>query len=170
MHDTAETRERLVCAVLAAQVAVIRDRTDTSASVDLLWRTGDVLARLSKLVLDLAHRCPSVDPDLDLECAAAVAAEAEVSSALDALAFLQAQRHDLARQMADCVVTALARLAAEDAPDGHRLSPDDLAALYVCDAQRKTHESIARKFGIDVLIDPPPADAHISGCPLGAET
>jgi hypothetical protein len=150
MQTAAEASERLVCAVLAAQVAVIRDRVDTGDGIDLLWRTGDVLARLSHLVIELGRRCPAPDPELNEQCAAAVAAEAEVSSALDALAFLQSQRHDLARQLADCVVTALARLAIEDtSPAGMRLSPEDLEALYVCDAQRETHEAVTQRFEID---------------------
>jgi hypothetical protein len=134
--------------VLAAQVAAIRDCVDAAEGADLLWRTGDVLARLSALVVELGRRCQA--PELDEQCAAAVAAEAEVSTALDALAFLQSQRHDLARQMADCVITALARLAADqDSAAGNRISPEDLAAMYVCEAQRRTHEAVARQFKME---------------------
>ena len=163
MQGTAEASERLVCAVLAAQVAAIRDCVDTAEGADLLWRTGDLLARLSALVVELGHRCQVPDPELDEQCAAAVAAEAEVSTALDALAFLQSQRHDLARQMADCVVTALVRLAADQDPAaGNRLSPEDLAALYVCEAQRRTHEAVARQFKMEAAGYPRPAgiDGH----------
>lgn len=158
MQGTAGASERLVCAVLAAQVAAIRDCVNTAEGADLLWRTGDVLARLSALVVELGRRCLAPDPELDAQCAAAVAAEAEVSTALDALAFLQSQRHDLARQLADCVVTALARLAADqDTAAGGRLSPEDLAALYVCEAQHRTHEAVACQFEMEALGDNRPA-------------
>jgi len=158
MQVTADTGERLVCAVLAAQVAAIRDRVDGDATVDLLWRTADLLTRLSRLVVEMSRRDPGADPQLDEQCTAAVMAEAEISRSLDAMAFVQAQRQDVARQMADCVVMALERLAAVDAaqdappgqPPGARLSPGDLAALYVCEDQRAVHDAVARQFGIGV--------------------
>jgi hypothetical protein len=150
MPADAETSERLVCAVLAAQVAAIRDHVDADGTVDLLWRIADALARLSGLVVELAGRHPAADPGLDEQCAAAVAAETEVSRSLDALAFLHAQRHDLARQKADCVVTALERLATIDAPPGGRLSPHDLAAMYISDEQHDVHDAVTRQFGVPV--------------------
>jgi hypothetical protein len=159
MHGSAEANERLVCAVLAAQVAAVRDRLDTGATVDLLWRTADVLARLSGLVLELAQHHPAPNAGLDEQCAAAVAAESEISQALDGVAFLQAQRDDLARQMADCIVTALERLAAADTPAGARLSPGDLAALYVCDDQRRVHAAVTRRFGKDASAQERPSRA-----------
>ncbi len=164
MLTNADANERLVCAVLAAQVAVIRDRADTSDGIDLLWKTGDLLTRLSELVVKLGHRCSRSDSALDAQCAAAVAAEVEVSDALDALAFLQSQQHDLTRQMADCVVAALGQLAVDAAPDaGLRLSPQDLQALYVCDAQRKTHEAVALQFEFCAATETLPAACKPEG-------
>lgn len=166
MQPTADTGERLVCAVLAAQVAVIRDRVDGDTTVDLLWRTADLLTQLSRLVVELSRRHPTADPQLDEQCAAAVAAEAEISRSLDAMAFVRAQRQDVARQMADCVVMALERLAAADAvpgaspgqPPGARLSPGDLAALYVCDDQREVHDAVTRQFANGISRHPPQPD------------
>ncbi|MGA2129343.1 MAG: hypothetical protein ABSG76_24695 [Xanthobacteraceae bacterium] len=152
VRATSDTSERLVCAVLAGQVAALRDCIDTGATVDLLWRTTDVLSQLSGLVLELSRRHPGSGPDE--QCAAAVAAEADISRSLTELAFVQAQHHDFARQMADCVVTALGRLAT-DAPSGARLSPHDLLALYVSEDQRKVHDAVARQFAIDALSGPP---------------
>jgi hypothetical protein len=146
MQATAESSERLVCAVLAAQVAVIRDRFYTEATVCLLWRTADILSRLSSLVPVLLDRIPVRDAALDEQCSAAVAAEAEIALAIDGLAFVQAQRDDFGRQMADCVVTALERLAAAGAAPVARISPGDLAELYICDDQRTVHESVIRRF------------------------
>jgi hypothetical protein len=153
MQPTAEDGERLVCAILGAQVAAIRDRVDTRVTVDLLWRTADVLTRLSGLVAELARRNPVADPELEGQCAAAIAAEAEISRALDSMAFRQAQTQDAARQMADCVVVALERLAASNVADGAtseaKLSYRDLAALYVSDDQREVHDAVIRQFGAD---------------------
>jgi hypothetical protein len=111
MQQTTDTGERLVCAVLAAHVEAIRDRVDTGATVDLLWRSADLLTRLSGLVVELSRRCPAADPELADRCAALVTQESELSRSLDAVAFLHAQDRDVARQMADCVVIALKRLA-----------------------------------------------------------
>ena len=151
MRSTAETSERLVFAILAAQVAALRDRIDTSAGVDLLWRTTDVLAQLSGLVLELLRDRAAPDPELDAQCAAAVSAETEIRRSLDELAFLQAQHSDFARQVADGVVTALKCLAAADGPVGARLSPDDLAARYVSEDQRKVHDAVIGKFDLDAV-------------------
>ncbi len=147
MRASADTGERVVCAVLAEQVASIRDHVDSDATVELLWKMSDTLASLSSLVLELAHRQPAPDPQLEEKCAAAVASEAEVTRALDALAFLQSQRQDLARQKADCVVTALGRLAVLEQPPDGRLSPEQLAAMYISPEQRDVHDQVTSRFG-----------------------
>jgi hypothetical protein len=148
MQFTTEASENLVCAVLAAQVAELRGRIDTGATVELLWQTSDVLSRLSGLVLEFAKRCSDSDPNLNEECNAAVAAEAEISRSLESLAFAQAQRNDFTCQTVDCVVTALERLAATDVPVGARLSPDDLTTLYVSEDQRQVHDAVTRQFAV----------------------
>jgi hypothetical protein len=146
MQFNTEAGEHLVCAVLAAQVAELRGRIDTGTTVELLWQTSDVLSRLSGLVLEFAKRCGESDPNLNQECNAAIAAEAEISRSLESLAFEQAQRNDFTCQTVDCVVTALERLAVADVPVGKRLSPSDLAALYVSEDQRKVHDAVTRQF------------------------
>jgi hypothetical protein len=148
MQLSTEANDNLVCAVLAAQVAELRDRIDTGATVELLWQTSDVLSRLSSLVLEFAKRCSDSDPNLNEECNAAVAAEAEISRSLESLAFTQAQRNDFTCQTVDCVVTALERLAVADMTVGTRLSPNDLAALYVSEEQRLVHDAATRQFAI----------------------
>jgi hypothetical protein len=172
MPSIVESGERLVCAVLAAQVAVIRDRVDNGATVDLLWRTADMLTRLSRLVVELSRRRPGPDPGLDEQCAAAVADETELSRSLDAMAFRQAQGQDVARQMADCVVMALERLAAgeaaDGAPSGAPLSPSDLAALYVCDDQRQVHDAVTRQFAVEVPPQLPPRPVPKDDDPKGS--
>ena len=144
MQFNTEAGEHLVCAVLAAQVAELRGRIDTGATVELLWRTSDILSRLSGLVLEFAKRCS--DPELNEQCNTAIAAEVEISRSLESLAFEQAQRNDFTCQTVDCVVTALERLAVTDAPVGTRLSPSDLAALYVSEDQRNIHDAATRQF------------------------
>jgi hypothetical protein len=146
MQFSTEANDNLVCAVLAAQVAELRGRIDTGATVELLWQTSDVLSRLSSLVLEFAKRCSDSDPNLNEECNAAVAAEAEISRSLESLAFTQAQRNDFTCQTVDCVVTALERLAVADMTVGTRLSPNDLAALYVSEDQRQVHDAATRQF------------------------
>jgi hypothetical protein len=154
MQATAEASERLVCSILAAQVAALRDRIDTGATVDLLWRTTDVLAVLSGLVLELRQSHPGADAGLDERCAAALAAEAEIRRSLDDQAFLEAQRHDFTRQLADCVVIALERLATAGTPVGARLTPNDLIALYVCEDQRIVHDAVTGQFDVGVSQGP----------------
>jgi hypothetical protein len=157
---SADASERLVCAVLAAQVAVIRDRFDNTEAFDILWQTADLLERLATLVEELGRRCPEPDANLDEQCASAITAQAEARAALDSLAFNQSQQRDIARQMADCVATALARLAADQTQAaGRRLSPEDLAALYVCDMQREIHEIVASRFGLGTA-SPAPSAGH----------
>ena len=148
MQFSTEANDSLVCAVLAAQVAELRGRIDTGATVELLWRTSDMLSRLSGLVLELAKRCHTSDHELNEQCNAAVAAEVEINRSLESLAFEQAQRNDFTCQTVDCVVTALERLAVTDVPVGARLSPNDLAALYVSEDQRQVHDAVTRKFAI----------------------
>jgi hypothetical protein len=135
----ADVGQRLLCAVLAAQVAALRERIDGGATVELLWRAGDVLALLAGLPREQAPHGNATDPGFDSRRAAALGAEAELRRSLDALAFEQAQRHDLARQMADGVVTALQRLASRGS-GSDRLSPADLLDIYVSDDQRRVHE------------------------------
>jgi len=143
MQFDAEAGDNLVCAVLAAQVAELRGRIDTGAAVELLWQTSDVLSQLSGLVVELAKRCHKSDGDLSAQCNTAVAAEIDIRRSLESLAFAQAQRNDFTCQTVDCVVTALGRLATSD---GARLSPDDLAALYVSEEQRQVHDAATRQF------------------------
>ena len=137
------TDDRLVQAILAAQIAVVRDRIENSETIDLMWRTTDVLARLAGLVPELARRNPGAD--MERQCTAAIGNMTDISKSLDDMAFVQAQRQDFTRQMADCVATALARLAAQGAGDS-RFSPDDLLKLYVCAEQRDVHETALRTF------------------------
>lgn len=162
--QASDTNPNLLCAVLAAQVAALRDRLDIAAPVDLMWRTTDVLSQLSALIRDLLQRNPV--PELDQHCTAAIAVSGGISLALDDMAFQQAQSQDLSRQMADCVVTALERLAA-DTPAGTGLSLGELAELYVCEDQLKVHNAVTRRFAID------PTEALRSprskGDPLGGD-
>jgi len=143
MQSTTGANDNIVCAVLAAQVAELRNRIDSCATVELLWRTSDVLSQLSGLVLELAKR--GHDSGLNEQCVAAVAAEGEISRLLENQAFEQAQRNDFICQTVDCVVTALERLAVTDATGSNRLSADDLAALYVSEEQRKVHDAVIRR-------------------------
>jgi hypothetical protein len=158
-EQTVDHSERIVCAILAAQVAVLRDHIDTGVTAELLWQTTDALSRLSKLVLELTKGDAPVDTDLNGECAAALVNGAEINRSLDGLAFLQAQRQDFARQMADCVVAALERLAGPDAPIGARLTPEELAAMYVSEEQRKVHTAVVGELDGRSSSDPlQPAD------------
>lgn len=147
MKASVKDDDHLVCAVLSAQVAALRDRIDSGATVELLWRTTDLLSELSGLVLEVA-RDNHEKPQLEARCATAVAAKIEVGQLLDGLAFVHAQNQDFARQIADCVVKALDRLAVSGGPAGARMSVYDLAALYVSDDQRKVHESVLRQFNV----------------------
>ncbi len=145
MSETAESNERLVCAILAEQVAALRDRMDANAAFDLLWRTSALLSWLSGLLSDSSHNAPHANPVLDRERAEAITEIAEIRHALDELAFLQAQRQDFAKQIADCVVIALEQMAVAEMPPGTSFSSADLAALYVSDEQRKLHEAVVRR-------------------------
>jgi hypothetical protein len=149
MQTVADTEDRLVCAVLAAQVAGLRDHIEGHAAVELLWHATDVLSLLSGLVGELVAGHPAPDPALAARCATAVAAQMEVGRSLEALAMAQSQHDDIARQMAECVVSGLQSLAAEDG----RLSARDLAALYVGEDQRRIHERVVRQFRLPAAED-----------------
>lgn len=142
-----EANERLVCAILAEQVSSIRDRMDASTTFDLLWRTTALLSWLSGLMNDLFHNSTNSNPVLERERTEAITEIGEIRRALDELAFFQAQRQDFARQLADCVVTALERMAVAEMPAGTSFSSSDLAALYVSDDQRKLHDEVIRRLG-----------------------
>lgn len=131
--------DALVLAILAAQAAGVRDRIENNETIDLMWRTTDVLARLAGLVPELSRRNPGAD--MERQCAAAIVNMTDISKSLDDMAFVQAQRQDFTRQMADCVATAIIRLAAR----GH-FSADDLAKMYVCAEQRDIHETATAAF------------------------
>jgi len=131
--------ERLVCAILAEQVAGLRSRMDLMPAFDLLWRTTALLAWLSGLLAELTPP-PAASPALERERSEAIAEIARLRQGLDELAFAQAQRHDFARQIADCVITSLTRLAGDA-----RFSSGDLAALYVSDEQRQLHDNVIRR-------------------------
>jgi hypothetical protein len=135
--------DTLILAVLAAQVAAVRDRIENNETIDLMWRTTDVLARMAGLVPELARRNPGAD--MERQCSAAIANMTDISKSLDDMAFLQAQRQDYTRQMADCVAVALTRLAADGAGE-HRFSQEDLAAMYVCAEQREIHDTCCARF------------------------
>lgn len=145
MATGTEANENLVCAILAEQVAALRDRMDATATFDLLWRTTALLSWLSGLLSDLSRHSGAPNPVLERERAEAIAEVAEIRRALDELAFFQAQRQDFARQIADCVVTALERMAVAEMPAGTHFSSNDLAALYVSDDQRKLHEAVMQR-------------------------
>jgi hypothetical protein len=145
MADTTEANERLVCAILAEQVSTLRDRMDASTAFDLLWRTSALLSWLSGLLGDLSRHNANTTPVLERERAEAIAEVAEIRGELDKLAFFQAQRQDFARQIADCVVTALERMAVAEMPAGTSFSSGDLAALYVSDDQRKLHDAVVQR-------------------------
>jgi hypothetical protein len=117
--------QRLVCAVLAAQVAALRDGMHTHSAVEALWQASDALSQL-------AGRAP---PD----CLAALE---QVRGRLEDLAFGQVQSADCLSQRAECVVTALRILASA----GARLPPGKLLALYVTEDQRRVHEDAAGRF------------------------
>jgi len=136
--------DRLVLAILAAQVTAVRDRIENNETIDLMWRTTDVLARLASLVPELSRRNPGAD--MERQCTAAIANMTDISKSLDDMAFVQAQRQDFTRQMADCVATALIRLGAPAAQQTSRFCAADLAKLYVCAEQREIHDAATAAF------------------------
>jgi hypothetical protein len=148
MPAAKEANERLVCAILAEQVSTLRSRMDATAAFDLLWRTTALLSWLSGLLSDVSRQSVQSNPVLERERAEAITEVAEIRRELDELAFAQAQRQDFARQIADCVVTALERMALAEMPPGTSFSSNDLAELYVSDDQRKLHESVIRRLTV----------------------
>jgi hypothetical protein len=140
-----EPNEGLVCAILAEQVAALRAGMDGTATFDLLWRTTSLLSWLSCLVKDLQGLAGPAHAELARERDKALTEVAEVKAALDALAFAQAQRQDFARQIADCVVVALERMAVAEMPAGTRFSSGDLAELYVSEQQRALHDKVLQR-------------------------
>jgi len=156
MGETAEANERIVCAILAEQVAALRERMDSTATFELLWRTSALLSWLSGLLGDVSAQSalPTStnaghhNPVLEREREEAITEIAEIRRALDDLAFLQAQRHDFAKQIADCVVIALERMAVAEMPAGTSFSSADLAALYVSADQRKLHDDVIHRLGL----------------------
>jgi hypothetical protein len=137
-------QERIVCAILAAQVASLGAKMDAMPAFDLLWRTTALLSWLSGLLTDMGQAQGVHNPVLERERAEATAEIAQIRHGLDELAFLQAQRHDFARQIAECVVAALNRMAG----DG-KFSSGDLAALYVSADQRKLHDDVIRRLSAE---------------------
>src|ERR1700722_4033931 len=142
-----EANERLVCAILAEQVSSIRDRMDASTTFDLLWRTTALLSWLSGLMNDLSHNSTNSNPVLERERTEAITEIREIRRALAELVAFQEQAQDFARQRADCVVTALERMAVAEMPAGTSFSSSDLAALYVSDDQRRLHDEVIRRLG-----------------------
>jgi hypothetical protein len=80
-----------------------------------------------------------VDNPVAARRARALAVEAELSQTIDGFAFGQAQRQDFTRQMADGVVVALERLAADSS--GRGIAAHELLDLYVSEEQRHVHDS-----------------------------
>jgi hypothetical protein len=137
--------DRLICMVLAAQVAALRDRMHAHSPVDSLWQGSDAVSRL-------AAASRAAPPEL-------LAGLRALGSGLEELAFGQAQLADCLGQMADCVVRALLILARSDAPAGARLPLNDLLTLYVTEEQRRVHVEVAGRFAV---AEPGPAN-HDAG-------
>jgi hypothetical protein len=138
MPDPAGSTERLVHAVLAAQVNALRDRIESSTVVALLCQAIDALNQLTETVTSFTRLHSAIDPALKAQCAAALQQAGAVGAQLETYAFVQAQQQDIARQMADCISLALHRLATTG------LSPGDLMKLYVTEDQRRIHAEAAR--------------------------
>jgi hypothetical protein len=144
MSVTLQKDDRLVFAILAEQVSAMRERMDASTTFDLLWRTSTLLSWLSGLLGELARN--NHNPVLEKERSEAVAEIAGIRRSLDELFFFQAQRSDFARQVADCVVIALGRVASEKAPLKTHFSTHDLEGLYVSSEQRDIHNAVIKKY------------------------
>lgn len=149
MSQAGESNESLVCAILAEQVANLRDRMDASEAFNLLWQTSALLSWLSGLLADMNHEAPQVSPLLDRERNEAITKIATIRHQLDELAFFEAQRQDFARQIADCVITALERMSSARMPEGTHFASADLAALYVSEDQRRLHENVLNRLRAD---------------------
>ncbi len=145
MSDAAEANEKLVCAILAEQMANLRDRMDASEAFDLLWRVSALLSWLAGLLGDINRQAQHASPLLERERNEAIAEITSIRRQLDDLAFVQAQRQDFTRQIADCVITSLERMSDAQMPAGTRFASSDLAALYVSDDQRRLHEDVLKR-------------------------
>jgi len=117
---------RLLCAILSAQTAALRERIAGSMAFERLMRCADLLA-------GLAAQLPAGSEP--------AAAAARLGQALDELAFHDAQQQDWARQTADLVARALNLLAAEGDPQ-QTLSPGRLWGFYVSEDQRQLHAAV----------------------------
>ena len=125
-HDTERSSTPpTVLAVLAAQATALRDHIGglDASHVELLWQAADTISRLAALVTATGP-LPIDASDIKLLC-----------SSLDRLAFAEAQRMDLSRQITECIGEALRRL--DD--DAHGFSCADLVKLYVSHEQRAIH-------------------------------
>ncbi|WP_026439258.1 hypothetical protein [Acidocella facilis] len=145
MSGMAEANEKLVCAILAEQVAHLRDKMDASDAFDLLWRTSALLSWLSGLLADINRQSPQASPVVERERNEAISEIAEIRRKLDHLAFVEAQRQDFAKQIADCVIVALERMSDAQMPPGTHFASADLAALYVSEDQRRLHEEVLQR-------------------------
>ncbi|HEY0836974.1 MAG TPA: hypothetical protein VGE72_23890 [Azospirillum sp.] len=108
-----------VCRVLAAQLAEVQARFETSS--------GELMATLDRL-----------DALLSDEGDAAAREAPTLQSALDGLLLVQAQEHDIIRQMMGVVTRALSLL-----PDG--IDVEGLSGLYVSDVQRQVHSAVVER-------------------------
>jgi hypothetical protein len=133
----------LTCSVLAAQAVVLRERIDTGPLVDLLWKATDVLASLSAWIAAAPEADADTRPEQRQQREAVLSTATDMRRALDAVAFNEAQRQDFARQLADCIVIALERLAS-DPQAGRSLPAHELAALYVSEDQHEVHAAVER--------------------------
>jgi xanthine/CO dehydrogenase XdhC/CoxF family maturation factor len=127
---------RLIHAILAAQIAALRERIASPEVTERLMGCTEVVALLAW----------QVSPD-----SAAATTAAALETALDELVFYHAQHQDLARQTADLVAHALNILATAGADQPPALSLSGLSALYVSEDQRQLHEAVraehARRLG-----------------------
>jgi len=144
MSAALQNDDRVVFAILAEQVSAMRERMDASTTFDLLWRTSTLLSWLSGLLGELSRS--NSNPVLEKERIEAVAEIGQIRKSLDELFFFQAQRSDFARQVADCVVISLGRIAAEKAPLKTNFSTHDLEGLYVSSEQRDIHNAVVNKY------------------------
>jgi hypothetical protein len=129
--------DKTVCVIIAALATALRDRIETSDTLDLVWRTVDILAKMASLGPELSRHNPGAD--MERQCNAAIASMTSISQSLADMAFVQAQQQDFSRQMADCIALAVRRLAAP-CPAGEKpFSPADLEKMYVCEEQREIH-------------------------------
>ncbi|MBU6425442.1 MAG: hypothetical protein KGQ69_03820 [Rhodospirillales bacterium] len=134
---------------MAEQVSNLRDKMDASEAFDLLWQTSALLSWLSGLLTDMDRDASQASMLRDRERSEAIAKINTIRHQLDNLAFFQAQRQDFARQIADCVITALERMSSARMPEGTRFASADLAALYVSEDQRRLHEDVLTRLQAD---------------------